>query len=204
MFIERTESISGVILAGGENKRFGGINKSNIVIGGSSIISRIIDTISDIFGEIIIVTNTPDEFRAFDNYKMVADQFRQIGPLGGIHSALNASSKDSVFIFAGDMPFLDKGMIMNQIGVFSVSAAEAIIPRINCHDEPLHAIYKNSIYNRLNRYLSEKNKYAIRDFLKDVNVNYMDLPPSELVKRTFTNINTPLEAEEATRVLRIL
>ena len=45
----KAENISGVILAGGENKRFDGINKSNLIIGGSSIISRIVNIISDIF-----------------------------------------------------------------------------------------------------------------------------------------------------------
>ena len=44
--------ISGAILAGGSNKRFGGITKSNIVIDGETIISRIISTISDLFDEI--------------------------------------------------------------------------------------------------------------------------------------------------------
>ena len=36
--------ISGVILAGGANKRFGGITKATIIIEGEKIISRIIST----------------------------------------------------------------------------------------------------------------------------------------------------------------
>ena len=43
--------------------------KSKIVIGGKTIISRITDTIGDLFSEIIIVTNTPEEFKEFSNYK---------------------------------------------------------------------------------------------------------------------------------------
>jgi molybdopterin-guanine dinucleotide biosynthesis protein A len=50
-------NISGVILAGGSNKRFTGMTKANIVIGGKTIISRIMEIIRDIFDEIIIVTN---------------------------------------------------------------------------------------------------------------------------------------------------
>lgn len=49
-------NISGVILAGGTNKRFGGITKANIVIYGETIASRISETLSEIFGDIIIVT----------------------------------------------------------------------------------------------------------------------------------------------------
>jgi molybdopterin-guanine dinucleotide biosynthesis protein A len=203
MLIEQAENISGVILAGGQNKRFGGINKSNIVIGGLPVISRINNIVSEIFGEKIIVTNTPGEFQSFATYRIVADQFQKVGPLGGIHAAMKASSKGSVFIFAGDMPFLDKEIIMNQIRIFSLSAREAIIPRVDGHDEPLHAIYSNSIYNKLNDYLSGKNQYAVRDFLKNLNVCYMDLQPSDKTNRAFTNINTPAEAEAAAHLPEI-
>jgi molybdopterin-guanine dinucleotide biosynthesis protein A len=186
----KAENISGVILAGGENKRFDGINKSNLIIGGSSIISRIVNIISDIFPEIIIVTNTPEEFHAFNNYKIVRDLFLKVGPLGGIHSAINASSKESVFVFAGDMPFIDKEMILNQIEYFSFCSADAVIPRVKDNDEPLHAIYRNSILCSLDKYLSQNNKYATRDFLIKMNIDYMTLPETEKTKRAFTNINT--------------
>jgi molybdopterin-guanine dinucleotide biosynthesis protein A len=111
--------ISGVILAGGTNKRFGGITKANVVIGGKTIISRMISTISDLFDEIIIVTNNPIEFKDLTQYKIVQDLFLKAGPLGGIHAALNASSEDAIFVFAGDMPFLDKEIISDQINEFN-------------------------------------------------------------------------------------
>ena len=85
-----TNRISGVILAGGSNKRFGGITKANVVIDGETIISRIISTISNLFDEIIIVTNKPKEFQEFIQYKIVEDQYLKAGPLGGIHAALKA------------------------------------------------------------------------------------------------------------------
>jgi molybdopterin-guanine dinucleotide biosynthesis protein A len=197
MQIEKNVNISGVILAGGENKRFGGVNKSNFVIDGSSIITRIINTISELFEEIIIVTNTPNDFSEFSNYKIAGDTFPKIGPLGGIHSAIKASSKDSVFIFAGDMPFLDKRIIMSQIHFSSSSPAEAIVPRVNGFDEPLHAIYRNTVFYKLDEYLQKKSKSGVIDFLKSLNVSYLDLPASAETKRAFTNINTPSEAGEA-------
>jgi len=43
----KARNISGVILAGGENKRFAGVNKSNLIIEGASIISRIVNIISE-------------------------------------------------------------------------------------------------------------------------------------------------------------
>ena len=40
------------------------------------------------------------------------DEILGAGPLGGIHAAMKASSNDSIFVFAGDMPFLDKDIII--------------------------------------------------------------------------------------------
>jgi molybdenum cofactor guanylyltransferase len=183
--------ISGVILTGGSNKRFGGITKANVVIGGKTIISRMISTIGELFDEIIIVTNEPKEFREFIQYKIVEDQYLKVGPLGGIHAALKASSEDAVFIFAGDMPFLDKKIITDQINEFNKSEHDVLIPEINQFIEPLHAIYRKSVLNDLERFLSERKSRAVRDFLSEVNVGYLQIPKTEKTEIAFANINSP-------------
>jgi molybdopterin-guanine dinucleotide biosynthesis protein A len=183
--------ISGVILAGGSNKRFGGIDKANVVIDGKTIISRIISTISDLFVEIIIVTNKPEEFQEFIQYKIVKDQYLKAGPLGGIHAALKASSEDAIFIFAGDMPFLDKEIISDQINEFNKRGHDVFIPKVDQFVEPLHAIYRKSALNHLEKFLLEGKSRAVRDFLSEVNVGYFQLPKTEKTKLAFANINSP-------------
>jgi molybdopterin-guanine dinucleotide biosynthesis protein A len=200
--------ISGVILAGGSNKRFGGITKANVVIDGETIISRIISTISDLFVKIIIVTNMPEEFQEFIQYKIVEDQYLKAGPLGGIHAALKASSEDAIFVFAGDMPFLDKEIISDQINEFSKEQHEVLIPEVDQFIEPLHAIYRKSVLNHLERFLSEGKSRAVRDFLREVNVGYLQMPKTEGTKIAFANINSPSDLAKinlkSSRVLNCL
>lgn len=183
--------LSGVILAGGSNKRFRGITKANVVIDGETIISRMISTISDLFVEIIIVTNKPEEFQEFIQYKIVEDQYLKAGPLGGIHAALKASSEDAIFVFAGDMPFLDKEIITDQINEFNKREHDVLIPEVDQFIEPLHAIYRKSVLNDLERFLSKGNSRAVRDFLSEVNVGYLQIPKTEKTEIAFTNINSP-------------
>jgi molybdopterin-guanine dinucleotide biosynthesis protein A len=114
-----------------------------------------------------------------------------VGPLGGIHAALKASSEDAVFIFAGDMPFLDKKIITDQINEFNKSEHDVLIPDINQFIEPLHAIYRKSVLNDLERFLSERKSRAVRDFLSEVNVGYLQIPKTEKTEKAFTNINSP-------------
>jgi molybdopterin-guanine dinucleotide biosynthesis protein A len=118
MISEKTKNISGAILAGGDNKRFGGKIKANETIGGGKIIDRIVKTLSQVFDEIILVTNSPLEFNQWRSLKIIGDQYKGVGPLGGIHAAMKASQADAVFIFAGDMPFLCKDLIIKQIELF--------------------------------------------------------------------------------------
>lgn len=196
-------SISGIILAGGANRRFQGTIKSKIVIDGKTIISRIIDEIQDIFDEIIIVTNTPEEFEEYNNYKIVGDQFLKAGPLGGIHAALKASSKESLFVFAGDMPLLNKEFIIRQIDYYHSDMCDILVPQIDVYIEPLHSIYNISITKILEDYLRGNYSHAVRDFFKIVNVRYMHLEESEETKNEFININIPSDISMVEKILRI-
>jgi molybdopterin-guanine dinucleotide biosynthesis protein A len=187
--------ISGVILAGGDNKRFGGITKSSIVIGGEPIISRIINTIKDLFGEIIIITNTPAEFPEFINYKIVGDHYLNAGPLGGIHAALKSSSGEAIFVFAGDMPFLNKEIILDQINEFDPEKHDILIPKVGKYIEPLHAIYRTSVLNKLEEFMAKSKSRSVRDFLSEMNVGFLQIKESEESKKAFTNINSPSDID---------
>ena len=189
------QNISGVILAGGVAKRFGGTTKANIVIEGKTIISRIIESIGSIFDEIIIVTNTPDEFGSYRDCKIAGDIFLNAGPIGGLHSALKNSSKEAIFVFAGDMPFLDRNLISDQIEHYQKGKYDILIPKIDNRIEPLHAIYNCSITEKLEFWLQDNQKKGVRDFFEFVNAGYMELNDSEENRIAFTNINSPSDID---------
>ncbi len=125
------QNITGVILAGGAGKRFDGIIKANIVIDGKTIISRIIETINDIFDEMIIVTNTPEKFNEYGDNKIIVDKILNEGPLGGIHSAMKESENEAVFVFAGDMPLLDREIIIRQIDFYNAIIGISLFRKLN-------------------------------------------------------------------------
>lgn len=184
-------NISGVILAGGSNTRFDGITKANLLIDGRTIISGITEILNQIFPEIIIVTNTSEEFSAYSEYKIVSDHFKKVGPLGGIHAALKASSCDAVFVVAGDMPYLNKKLIIRHADFFLKNNCDALIPAVGQNIEPLHAIYNLTILNKLEEYLSGDSNCAVREFITKIDTRYLEYENSGEAKIAFTNINTP-------------
>jgi molybdopterin-guanine dinucleotide biosynthesis protein A len=191
-------SISGVILAGGDNKRFGGITKSNIVVGRESIISGIINIIRDLFDEIIIVTNTPEEFREYKQCLVVRDQFLKAGPLGGIHAGLKTASGKAIFALAGDMPFLKKKFIEEQILTFNNEKYDILVPKIGGNIEPLHAIYRKTIVDDIEESLTENKNRPVRDFISEMKTGYFLIQESDENRKAFTNINSP---EDIARII---
>jgi len=185
-----TGKISGAILAGGAASRFDGRVKSKIIIDGETIISRIISVIRDIVDEIIIVTNNPEEFEDLNFCRIIKDEILNAGPLGGIHAAMKASSNKAIFVFAGDMPFLDRNIILGMIEVYKKSDGDALIPKVGEYTEPLHSIYNISLADHLETYLNNDQSLAVRDYLRSLNVQYIQFEVSEKNNVAFTNINS--------------
>jgi molybdopterin-guanine dinucleotide biosynthesis protein A len=197
------KNISGVILAGGAGRRFRGITKSNFVLGGVTIISRILNTIRDIFEEIIIVTNTPGEFQDYSDLIIVSDLFKGAGPLGGIHSAICASSREAVFVFAGDMPLLEKKIILRQTDLYNEVRCDILVPSVSSYIEPLHAIYNISLKGVLERYLKERRDYAVREFITMADTRYLSMDDMDEAQTAFTNINSPSDVQAVKKILGI-
>lgn len=184
-------NVSAAILAGGENKRFNGKTKANIQISGVRIIARTIKILHELFDDIIIVTNTPDEFKGYKHFTIVPDEIKNVGPLGGLHAAMKVAKNDAVFVFASDMPCISTDLVKKHIEFYNRRKCDAAIPRIKDFKEPLHSIYNKRIFESLNEFLGGANKYSIENFIKDLNVRYHNLEDIEEYHKAFININTP-------------
>ena len=103
-------NLTGVILAGGQNRRFSGMNKAFSQIGGTCILDRIYRVFRDIFDEIILVTNEPLQYLEWD-LNIVTDIFPVRCSLTGIHTGLFYMTTPYAFFAACDTPFLKKELL---------------------------------------------------------------------------------------------
>jgi molybdopterin-guanine dinucleotide biosynthesis protein A len=101
---------SAAIIAGGQATRFGGQDKSRLIIEGRSIIVRQVDVLQRVASELLVVGGAPDRFRDLD-LTVVPDGIAGTGPIGGVCTALEAASHDRVIVVAGDLPFLHAGLL---------------------------------------------------------------------------------------------
>jgi len=196
---KKVSDIAAAVLAGGMNSRMAGQNKCFIEIYGKPIISRTVELLGGIFEEVILATNSPQEYKSYKKtVVMVGDIIKGAGPLSGIHSVLSVAKEEAVFFVACDMPFLHNEMIRRQLEYFKTKNCGALVPKVGNFIEPLHAIYKNNLAVDIRRFVKEGSNYSIRSFLKTVNVCYWHLEENPFHRNIFKNINT----EEDARAVR--
>lgn len=160
--------ITGAILAGGPNKFMAGTLKPLLPFNGRTLIEHQIRIMSELCGEIIVVTNTPKPFfEVLDrSVRLITDYFPDCGPLGGIHAALHLARNPLVWIAGCDMPFLSaeaaRRLIENR-----TEMGHAVLPTIEERPLPLHAIYDKHCASAAAKLLSD-GETRVEAFLQQV------------------------------------
>jgi len=198
--------MTGVILAGGKNSRIG-LNKAFLEIGGKRIIDRTIEIYKKIFDEILIITNTPEDYQYLTEsvilgeaknlkLKIYTDLIPHRGSLGGIYTGLYYSKSDYAFFAACDMPFLNERVIRHIIKV--ARDYDIIVPYFKHRLHPLHAVYSKKCLPLI-KVMVGKNRLKIKDlFLKCKVKRITDIPETKLPP--FSNINTMRDFRRADKM----
>jgi len=187
--METERGVSCYITAGGKASRMSGAIKAFIEIDGQRIIDKNLKVINSIFSEVGIITNNKEKFAAYakSGLRLVSDEYKDIGPLAGIHAAMASSNSYFVFILASDMPNISKSLMLKLISIANKTNADAVIPTYDGKIEPLFAVFKKSTINTLQGFIESGESYAVRGFLKIINVEFYDVSKND--ERFFRNIN---------------
>ena len=185
------------ILAGGQARRLGGIDKSALLVRGTSILDRQLAVVRSLTPHILIVAS--DEHRYRDaGVPVVRDRIRGAGSLGGLYTALVEAPTDQVVVMACDMPFLT-APFLTRLATLGLGA-DAAIPRDAHGLHPVCAAWSRRATPHLRARIDE-GRLRIVDALEGLDVREMD--PRELAGfdpdgRLLLNVNTPDDYARAT------
>lgn len=142
--------LSGVILAGGANRRMNGELKALLPFGGKPLIVRQIDCMREICDEIIVVTNDPKPYlnKVDRSVRIITDFFMGQGALGGMHAALSLAKNASVWVVGCDMPFISS-KAAQLLWQRKRDGFEAVVPLLADQLHPLHGIYDRVCASRI-------------------------------------------------------
>lgn len=182
------DKITGIILAGGKSSRMGR-DKSFIEFSGRPLIEALIDKLSVLFRDLVIITNKPDCYKQY-GLKIYTDKVKDRGPLGGIYTALAVSGQMYNFIVACDMPFVNLDLINYMIS--NKEGNDCIIPQWEGKVEPLFGLYSKKCLFHIESQLKSNDLRIANLFSK---VKTMIIAESEIKRfdlggSSFTNINT--------------
>ena len=194
--------MAAIILAGGMSSRMG-TDKALLEMGSVGLLQSLVTRFAERMGRVIVVLRAGQEVELHQT-KTVRDVYQGIGPLGGLHAGLTASSDDENFVLACDMPLADPELALWILS--ELSDHDAAVPMLSRGPEPLHAAYRKSCLPTVGSSIADGG-LRMRDVLTRLDVLY--IPEDEIRERdpdlrSFLNINTPEDYREALRIIQTL
>lgn len=184
--------VTGIILAGGLSRRLGR-DKAVEPINGQPLIGRVMDALSRITDELVVVVNTPQrgqELPLPDSAVAAVDIHPNAGSLGGIFTGLSAASNQWGIVAACDMPFLNLDLLSHLLSFRE--SHDAVVPVLDHRPEPTHAAYSKVCLSAIEARL-EAGDLKIARFFDDVRVKYVSQRQVEEIdpgRLSFFNVNT--------------
>lgn len=186
--------VCGAILAGGQARRFGGRDKSQLLVEGRTILARQLETLQGLVDRIVLVGYHGDAALP-PTVGVAADRVPDSGPLGGLDAALTTADGGPVLLLACDMPFVTRPFLSSLLR--ALDDADAVVPRTEHGYHPLCAVYGPSCLSAVRRRLDAR-QLRLRDLCGDLRVRVIEGPalarfgePSHLL----ANVNTQADLD---------
>ena len=187
-------SCTGVILAGGQALRYGGLAKGLERVGGVRIIDRVAAALREATDDLLLIANDPEAGTWLNGVRTATDVLPGAGSLGGIHAAL-VHAGGPALVVAWDMPFVP-GALLSALRAAG-AGGDAAVPESDSRRglEPLCAYYSPACIGPIERRLAAGDRRVIA-FYDDVRL--VRLPAAEVARHgdpgaIFMNINTPAD-----------
>ncbi|PJB13928.1 MAG: hypothetical protein CO118_11235 [Flavobacteriales bacterium CG_4_9_14_3_um_filter_32_8] len=174
-----------IILSGGKSSRMG-IDKGLLLLNGKPMIQYVIDVVTPLVDEVIIISNQI-EYQRF-GLPVYEDLIKDAGPLAGIYTGLKYSKHDKNIVVSCDVPFISEKLFQYLINFCTNYDVTIPIKNnkthqvIGIYDKKCIPIFKNELDN---------NQRKMKVALEKINLNIVDA--NQFDEKEFTNINTSTE-----------
>lgn len=187
-------SLCGVVLAGGASRRMGQ-PKAVLPVAGEPLLHRVVRLVGEAVPDVCVVGD-PVYSSLVPGTPFTADAYPGRGPLGGLLTALRATSAPWLFLVACDMPLVRPALI-RAMAEESLTAPDVDVVAINGPRglEPLHAWYSRGCLPEVARQMA-RDEWSLQRLLARLRVR--EVSPDlcarhDPERRSTVNVNTPEE-----------
>lgn len=196
----------GLVLAGGQARRMGGGDKARIKIGKSTIIDRVLATLSGQCVDIIINANGDPTRFADTGCVVVADSVPDFaGPLAGILAGLDYLAEQDngvewMLSVPGDCPFLPDDMVerLHEARRKMGAGVPLACARSGEWRHPVVGLWPLALREDLRKALFDEGLHKIEIWTARHGIAIADWPDQPV--DPFFNVNTPEDAAKAEKI----
>jgi molybdenum cofactor guanylyltransferase len=180
--------ITGVILAGGEGRRLGGIDKGLQDLQGRPMVQWVLERLMPQVGSVLISANRNLPRYAALGCPVLPDRIPDFaGPLAGLHAALAQAATPLIATVPCDSPFLPADLVRRLRAALVANQAELAVARAGGRVHRAFSLVRCELLPKLDAFLAAGER---RVGLWHASLNVVEVDFDDEVD-TFTNINTP-------------
>lgn len=179
--------VTGVVLAGGQGSRMGGVDKGLQPFRGKPMVAHVIERLAPQVGELLINANRNPEAYARFGHRVVADEIEGFaGPLAGFERGLAHARGNLVMTVPCDSPFLPLDLVERLRSALERETAQLAVAKTGDQAHPVFSLMRRDVHSSLRDFLASGQRKIDKWYgaLRVVEVSFDDEADA------FLNINT--------------
>ena len=151
----RQRAISGIVLAGGQGRRMGGVDKGLKLLRGKPMVAWVLERFAPQVDEILINANQNlDIYKQF-GHRVIPDVISGFaGPLAGLHRGLREAAHEFVATVPCDSPFLPSDLIARLLAALDQREAELAVAKTGDQPHPVFCLCRKRVLPGLGDFLA--------------------------------------------------
>lgn len=181
-----SDRITGIVLAGGQGRRMGGVDKGLQLLRGKPMAQWVIERFAPQVDELLINANQNIEQYQLLGNRIIPDTIGgYAGPLAGLHRGLGVAAHPLVVTAPCDSPFLPLDLVAQLKAALDANHADLAVAKTGDQPHPVFSLCRKSVLPSLAAFLESGGRKidAWHAQLKVVEVDFSD-------EAAFRNINT--------------
>jgi molybdopterin-guanine dinucleotide biosynthesis protein A len=147
------DAVSGIVLAGGQGRRMGGVDKGLVLLRGKPMAQWVLERLRPQVREILINANQNLGAYAAFGHRVVPDELGGFaGPLAGLHAGLAAVSHPLAVTVPCDSPFLPEDLVARLRA--ALGANDLAVAKTGEQPHPVFSLVRRSVREHLAQFLS--------------------------------------------------
>jgi len=148
------QRVTGLILAGGQGRRMGGVDKGLQPLRGRPLVAWVLERLAPQVDEVVINANQNQDAYARFGPRVVGDRIGGFaGPLAGLQAGLAAATHPLLATVPCDSPFLPGDLVARLRDALEREAADLAVARTGDQPHPVFCLVRTRVAPSLNAFL---------------------------------------------------